>query len=83
MLPSASQASTITTTVTMPTTKIPQFSESALPNIRPLDLSGLDADGVFAELERTVEDMRGWLACVEGGLNELLSLEGNSLEASA
>ncbi|WVQ82620.1 hypothetical protein IAT38_004751 [Cryptococcus sp. DSM 104549] len=54
------------------------------PPIRPLDLSKVDADDVFAELEQMVDDMGCWLGCVEGGLDDLLrgpieSLSSNEL----
>ena len=42
------------------------------PPIKPLDLSGMDADEVFVALEGMVTDMNSWLGCVEDGLDELL-----------
>ena len=45
------------------------------PPIQPLDLGRMDGDDVLVELERTVEDMKVWLACVELGMDELLGTE--------
>lgn len=42
------------------------------PPLRPLDL-GVDESDVFTELERTIEDMKGWLDCIERGLDLHLS----------
>jgi protein-serine/threonine kinase len=44
------------------------------PPIRPLDLSKMGDEDVFAELERTVDGMMGWLDCVGAGLEELARL---------
>ncbi|WVQ72348.1 hypothetical protein IAR50_001899 [Cryptococcus sp. DSM 104548] len=44
------------------------------PSMRPLDLSRLDSQDVFAELETLVDDMQSWLGCVEHGLEDLLQL---------
>ncbi|WWD22796.1 hypothetical protein CI109_107290 [Kwoniella shandongensis] len=44
------------------------------PAVRPLDLSRLDVDDVFAELERTVDDMQKWLGCVQSGLDDLVKV---------
>jgi hypothetical protein len=45
------------------------------PPIRPLDLSKMGDEDVFAELERTVDGMMGWLDCVGAGLEELARLQ--------
>ncbi|KAK8844657.1 hypothetical protein IAR55_006504 [Kwoniella newhampshirensis] len=44
------------------------------PPIRPLDLSRLDTEDVFAELEKTVDDMQKWLGCVQSGLDDLMKV---------
>lgn len=41
--------------------------------MRPMDLAGLDKEGVFDELEKLVVDMQGWLDCVGSSLDELLA----------
>lgn len=41
------------------------------PSVRPLDLGSLEGDEVFAELERTVEDLGKWLDLVSTGLEDL------------
>ena len=43
---------------------------STEPALRAIDLGQLDADGVFAELERTIGDMAGWMRVLEQGLKE-------------
>ena len=92
MAPSLSQNSTLTTFITHPSPAIPsaryEYADHRLepPPIRPIDLGSLDAEEVFAELERTVDDMKGWLGCVESGMDELLGgisgVEGLTVEAA-
>ena len=43
-------------------------------------MSGLDADALFAELERTAEDMSGWLGVMEDGLEDLLKIPAEAWE---
>ena len=47
-------------------------------NIRPLDMM-MGHEEVYEELERRIDEMRGWLECVEVGLDDLLKspLEGD------
>lgn len=40
-------------------------------NIRPLDMM-MGHEEVYEELERRIDEMRGWLECVEVGLDDLL-----------
>jgi protein-serine/threonine kinase len=90
MAPSLSHNSTLTTYITHASPAIPSAREGYTahrldpPPIRPIDLGGLDAEEVFAELERTVDDMQRWLGCVESGMDELLSgMDGLTVEAAS
>jgi protein-serine/threonine kinase len=40
-------------------------------NIRPLDMMTSGTE-VYEELDRRIDEMRGWLECVEIGLDDLL-----------
>lgn len=71
MAPTLSQSSTLATYVTVPTPALP-LHRLEPPPLRPLDLGQLEGDEVFAELEKTVEDMQSWLLCMERGLDELV-----------
>lgn len=51
------------------------------PPIRPLNLGGLGRDGLFAELESTVEGLQAWLEGVHTGLEDLM--QGWEIEAPA
>lgn len=73
MAPSLSHSSTLATYATIPTPSIPQLHHMEPPPLRPLDLGQLDGHEVFAELEKTVEDMQSWLLCLERGLEELVA----------
>lgn len=42
------------------------------PALRPLDMLAMDNTSVYDELERTIDGMKGWLECVEDGLEVLL-----------
>jgi protein-serine/threonine kinase len=69
MAPSISQHSIMTAYVTAPSPAL--LSHFEPPSLRPLDLGQLEGEEVFAELEKTVEDMQSWLVCVERGLEDL------------
>lgn len=80
MAPSISQASTFSVgqgqTTVHPS---PQLDVgTAGLNIRPLDMM-MGHEEVYEELERRIDEMRGWLECVEVGLDDLLKspLEGD------
>lgn len=51
------------------------------PPVRPLDLGSLEGDEVFAELERTVEDLGAWLELVSTGLEDLCAMPWEDGEA--
>ncbi|KAK4683941.1 hypothetical protein P7C73_g6267, partial [Tremellales sp. Uapishka_1] len=50
----------------------PPVLPPAFPVLRPLDLSDLEGDDVFEELERTVENLGKWLSIVGDGLEGLI-----------
>lgn len=83
MAPSISQVSTFSTSgaggaSTVHASPNPPYSESGPTttgvgslNIRPLDMMTGDGE-VYEELERRIDEMKGWLECVEVGLEDLL-----------
>jgi protein-serine/threonine kinase len=84
MAPSISQISTFSTGqggLTVNHSPNPPYSESGITsgatigagslNIRPLDMMTGHAE-VYEELERRIDEMKGWLECVEVGLDDLL-----------
>jgi len=74
MAPSISQASTFSVggvqTTAHPSPQL-DISTTAALNIRPLDMM-MGHEEVYEELERRIDEMRGWLECVEVGLDDLL-----------
>lgn len=74
MAPSISQTSTFSVgggqTTVHPSPQL-DLGTSASLNIRPLDMM-MGHEEVYEELERRIDEMRGWLECVEVGLDDLL-----------
>jgi protein-serine/threonine kinase len=81
MAPSISQASTFSVgggpATVHPSPQLDMGTTAGL-NIRPLDMM-MGSEEVYEELERRIDEMRGWLECVEVGLDDLLKspLEGD------
>jgi protein-serine/threonine kinase len=44
------------------------------PALRPLDLGRTNKEDVYDELETVIDEMKRWMDCVEGGLEELLKM---------
>lgn len=75
MAPSISQGSTFSVgagqTTVHPSPHLDLSTSVGALNIRPLDMM-MGPEEVYEELERRIDEMRGWLECVEVGLDDLL-----------